>query len=178
MSASPPPWSRRALLQGCAACAALSACGAAPKGGPADARGGEGTPPEDSGAAPDTGGADEPPVDADCVGEDVDTTGWVEIPLADHPALAVVGGASVIDRPDVLLQAILVHHRPGCYGAVWRVCTHGACILSWVAAVDAAVCPCHGSQFGLDGRIRVGPATVPAVSFRVLRRGDLLLLER
>jgi cytochrome b6-f complex iron-sulfur subunit len=178
VSAGPPPWSRRALLQGCAACAAWTACGGDPKGDPGTGRGGEAPPAGDSGALPDSGGAEDPPVDSDCVGEDVDTTGWVEIPLADHPALALVGGASVIERPDVLLQAILVHHRPGCYGAVWRVCTHGACILSWVAAVDAAVCPCHGSQFALDGAIRVGPATVPAVSFRVLRRGDLLLLER
>ena len=176
MSAPAQPWSRRSLLGGCAACAALAACGAAD---PAPARGdapsgGDRGDRGDSGGAVDSGAV---AVD-DCAELDVDLAGWVEVPLAAHPALAVVGGASVLSQPSDLLELIVVHTAPGCYAAIWRICTHGACPLTWVQAVDAAVCPCHGSQFRADGSLQRGPATVPARPFRVLRRGHSLYIER
>jgi nitrite reductase/ring-hydroxylating ferredoxin subunit len=41
---------------------------------------------------------------------------------------------------------------------VSKVCTHMGCILSLDSANQKLNCPCHGSQFGLNGKVLSGPA--------------------
>ncbi len=101
---------------------------------------------------------------------------WVELPLAAYPGLSEVGGWIRYDDDDALIHVLVAHISPGCYTAVWRVCTHGACELSWEAASTQAVCPCHGSRFGPDGEVDLGPATRGVASFPVSRRGDSLFI--
>jgi cytochrome b6-f complex iron-sulfur subunit len=43
--------------------------------------------------------------------------------------------------------------------ALYKVCTHLSCLLTWDDQTKAFVCPCHGSQFGRDGELRTGPAS-------------------
>ena len=40
-------------------------------------------------------------------------------------------------------------------------CTHLACAYHWEAAQGQFVCPCHGSQFSLEGKVLAGPAPRP-----------------
>lgn len=40
-------------------------------------------------------------------------------------------------------------------------CTHLACAYHWEAASGHFECPCHGSQFSLDGKVVAGPAPRP-----------------
>lgn len=40
-------------------------------------------------------------------------------------------------------------------------CTHLACAYHWEAAATKFVCPCHGSEFALDGKVLAGPAPRP-----------------
>jgi cytochrome b6-f complex iron-sulfur subunit len=178
---------RRQLLLGLASAAlsALSACRPRQKADPdvkgapdsgashaeGGAEGGAGGGAEESGAAPlcpnaDPIGPAEPP-----------EPGWVSVSLAEHPALRSVGGSVLISAPEVLLEVVLAQAHPDCFVAVWRVCTHGACELSWDAAGASAVCPCHGSRFGADGAVRVGPATRPLRTFPVSRQGDWLWID-
>jgi cytochrome b6-f complex iron-sulfur subunit len=42
--------------------------------------------------------------------------------------------------------------------ALHMVCTHLECLHDWNSATESFVCPCHGSEFGLDGRYQKGPA--------------------
>jgi len=42
--------------------------------------------------------------------------------------------------------------------AIYRVCTHLGCLYSWSDAASIFACPCHGSQFKLDGTYIAGPA--------------------
>ncbi|WP_426757269.1 ubiquinol-cytochrome c reductase iron-sulfur subunit [Myxococcus sp. Y35] len=104
--------------------------------------------------------------------------GWVEVPLADHPALEVPGGASVVRIPQSLLDVVVVHPSPGCYTALWRICTHGDCAVDWVPVEGVMECPCHGSRFGQDGQVLSGPATRPLAAFRVVRQGASLFIHR
>jgi len=40
-------------------------------------------------------------------------------------------------------------------------CTHLGCPVRWLPDGHIFLCPCHGSQFTLDGKIIKGPATSP-----------------
>lgn len=99
---------------------------------------------------------------------------WLPTPLAAVPALATPGGSAEIVHPDAFVQALVAHTDPGCFVALWRICSHGACALAWDAATREAVCPCHGSRFGPDGAVRTGPATVGVARFPVVLHGGQL----
>ena len=117
------------------------------------------------------------PNEAAAPAQDPPEQGWIALSLADHPALMNVGGSVVISVPEALLEVIVAQTHPDCFVAVWRVCTHGACELSWEAARSSAVCPCHGSRFGPDGAVLVGPATLPIRAFPVARHGGQLWID-
>ncbi|MBJ6760050.1 Rieske 2Fe-2S domain-containing protein [Myxococcaceae bacterium JPH2] len=104
--------------------------------------------------------------------------GWVEVPLADHPALREPGGQAVVHLPQALLDVVVVRTPPECVSAVWRTCTHGACLVAWDAEAAVLECPCHGSRFGLDGHVLRGPATRPLATFRAVLRGESLFIFR
>jgi menaquinol-cytochrome c reductase iron-sulfur subunit len=40
-------------------------------------------------------------------------------------------------------------------------CTHLACAYHWDMDVDKFVCPCHGSEFSIEGKVLAGPAPRP-----------------
>ena len=42
--------------------------------------------------------------------------------------------------------------------ALYKVCTHLGCLYGWREQENKFVCPCHGSQFELDGKFIQGPA--------------------
>ena len=103
--------------------------------------------------------------------------GWVEVALADYPDLREVGGQAAVDVPDAFLALIVAQPSEGCYLALWRICTHGACEVAWDAESDEAVCPCHGSRFAEDGAVLEGPAPRPLRAYPVARVGDLLWIS-
>ena len=103
---------------------------------------------------------------------------WVEISLSDYPSLNRTGGYAYVDISDQLVHVIVVYLPEGCYTALWRICTHGACEVDWDAELLTAVCPCHGSIFAEDGSVRLGPATQGLRVFPVVRRDNSLWLKR
>jgi Rieske Fe-S protein len=50
-------------------------------------------------------------------------------------------------------------------------CPHLGCSYAWQSAVTLFVCPCHGSEFRLDGSVAHGPAEAP-LSHYSFRRGS------
>ena len=57
-------------------------------------------------------------------------------------------------------QLAVYKDEQGALHAVSAVCTHMGCILGWNSAEKSWDCPCHGSRFGIDGRVLHGPAVV------------------
>lgn len=52
-------------------------------------------------------------------------------------------------------------NRHGQLHALSRICTHMGCRLDFEEKEQAFVCPCHGAEFALSGRLRYGPRGYP-----------------
>ena len=77
--------------------------------------------------------------------------GQISVNIKDFPAL---------NKPPVANNAgkfWLVQTDAG-INTLYKVCTHLGCIYPWNDALVRFACPCHGSQFGLDGTYLAGPA--------------------
>lgn len=59
-------------------------------------------------------------------------------------------------------------------------CTHLGCRQKWDPARQRYQCPCHGSEFDVEGNVKRGPATRPMPRLFVSRKGErtLRLLEK
>ncbi len=103
--------------------------------------------------------------------------GWAQFKLADFPALENAGGSALLERPEALISVWALRRSDGSFGAVWGVCTHGACIVE-PRENEVFECPCHGSRFALDGTVLNGPATRPLPRFDVVKYEDALFVRR
>lgn len=71
-------------------------------------------------------------------------------PEGDYAADGVYGGLAV--------EGFFLVRRGGELVALSSVCTHRACRLK-ARPGGSFLCPCHGSAFDPEGRVRKGPAT-------------------
>ncbi len=98
----------------------------------------------------------------------------VAIPLAKLGMLKSVGGSVVLKVHDKLL--LLVRDGPGSVRALNPVCTHRHCIVAYKAADRRIACPCHGSQFALDGGVLKGPAPRPLEVYPAELAGEQVIV--
>jgi cytochrome b6-f complex iron-sulfur subunit len=54
-------------------------------------------------------------------------------------------------------------------------CMHRGCEVE--PSTDRLVCPCHGSEYDLDGRVLQGPTTLPLVRYPAREQGDAIVIE-
>jgi Rieske Fe-S protein len=67
-----------------------------------------------------------------------------------------VGGGKILPEANV----VITQPTAGSFKGLSATCTHAGCQVSQVA--DGTIsCLCHGSQFGLDGSVKHGPAAAP-----------------
>ncbi len=55
-------------------------------------------------------------------------------------------------------------------------CTHLGCAFRWEARTKTFLCPCHTSNFSLDGKVVDGPAPRPLDQYQVKIEGTKVLL--
>ena len=80
------------------------------------------------------------------------------IPNPPTPGEKIVATADVPVGSGVVVDGTLVTQpTAGVFKGFIARCTHAGCALSKVVN-GAALCPCHGSTFGLDGQVLRGPA--------------------
>jgi cytochrome b6-f complex iron-sulfur subunit len=109
-------------------------------------------------------------------------------PLPDLPKRAdgfvAVGTVSTLDQTGFLKTQIagkpaLIVRDPAhknTLRAVSRTCTHAGCLVDWNADDKKLECPCHDSQFALDGRVLQGPAEQALPTYAAkLENNDILL---
>ncbi len=61
--------------------------------------------------------------------------------------------------------------------AVNPKCTHAGCTVEWKSDTNKFVCPCHGSEFSVDGKVQAAPATAPLKTYAVKIDGDAVLIQ-
>ena len=74
------------------------------------------------------------------------------VKLADNSALTKVGGSVKVSD-----ELMLIRKSESTFIAVRTICTHKGCDVELEG--DKFVCPCHGSEFTIDGTVTQGPAT-------------------
>lgn len=78
--------------------------------------------------------------------------GTIAVPLEDIPA----AGAAPVNNPTGRFH--VSHTADGGFVVLYGVCTHLGCLPKWEPVNTRFACPCHGSQYMLDGRWITGPA--------------------
>jgi cytochrome b6-f complex iron-sulfur subunit len=61
--------------------------------------------------------------------------------------------------------------------AVNPTCTHAGCTVAWKADAKKFACPCHGSEYGIDGKVQKGPAPNPLKTYAVKIEGNSVLVK-
>ena len=74
--------------------------------------------------------------------------------------------------------SILVEHNSDdTYKALSGICTHQNCIVSeFDGSKSVFVCPCHGSQFDLNGNVKQGPATAKLSTYSTRIENNSLII--
>ncbi len=79
-----------------------------------------------------------------------------QIPLGRAGGAFPTPGGEPINMPKGKLW--LVRTQDNRVAAIYKVCTHLGCLYNWDNSTVRYRCPCHGSQFQLDGTYIAGPA--------------------
>jgi Rieske Fe-S protein len=101
--------------------------------------------------------------------------GKVAIPLAKLDTLKSVGGSISIKVKDKLL--LLVRDGAASVRAFNPICTHRQCVVAYSANDRKIKCPCHGSQFDLEGRAIHGPASRPLQTYVAELAGEQVIVS-
>ena len=73
-------------------------------------------------------------------------------------------------------KIIVVHLANGDLYAVSSICTHMGCDVEYDKSLHHLRCPCHGSQYGLDGSNIKGPARKPLKSYDINIKNDRIVI--
>jgi Rieske Fe-S protein len=113
--------------------------------------------------------------------------GVLKLRLADFPTLqkdfgSVRIGTSAVGtdhRPKGLFYPVLINRGPGGkWYALDSACSHEGCTVpTFNASSRVMECPCHGSQYLLDGTVQRGPANFPLRQFPIQFDGENLAIS-
>lgn len=82
------------------------------------------------------------------------------------------GYAQVVERRTVFL----IRTSDAEVTALDSTCTHLGCRVSWDAAAQELVCPCHGGRYDRTGAVTAGPPPAPLAAFETqITDGDVLV---
>ncbi len=112
--------------------------------------------------------------------------GILRVQLDDFPALGQANGSVrlalnpfIETGPNGPFYPILINRNAaGQFFALRTRCSHLFCVVPpFNAALGASVCPCHGSHYGIDGRVLAGPAPQWLTPYALSQEGNVLCVE-
>ncbi len=98
----------------------------------------------------------------------------VAIPLAKLEVLKTVGGSVVLKLKGKLV--LLVRDSATSVRAFNPICTHRECVVAYNPGEKKIKCPCHGSQFDLNGHAVHGPASRPLATYAADLAGEQIIV--
>ncbi len=81
-------------------------------------------------------------------------------------------GQLFVENPPIERVLVVGTSKTSNLIAVNPTCTHAGCIVTWKADAKKFACPCHGSEYGIDGKVQKGPATKPLATYTARIEGD------
>lgn len=96
---------------------------------------------------------------------------------SDHSIL-IPGGGKLAPGTALAFQVpsgnpgLLFVTKDGKFKAISALCTHQGCTVKWQGSDKDLICPCHGSKFALNGKVELGPATIPLPTYAAHKQGD------
>ena len=87
----------------------------------------------------------------------------IVVNLADskNAALTTVGGTMMLND-----ETILIRNSSTQFAAISLICTHKGCTVE--KSGEKFVCPCHGSEYTIDGKVTQGPAKTDLKRFEAM----------
>ncbi len=84
-------------------------------------------------------------------------------------------GRALVEVPELDLPLFVRRTAGGTTTALSTECTHRGCEVE--PSTDRLVCPCHGSEYDLEGAVLQGPAARPLLRFAVRELPDRLVIQ-
>jgi cytochrome b6-f complex iron-sulfur subunit len=101
----------------------------------------------------------------DVIASQVD--GTLPLSEADSSILLKSQVGLLVQSKDGGDKIMVVHIGDRSLFAVSAVCTHKGCDVNYDKKLGHLLCPCHGSEFGLDGQNIKGPAKRPLKRYTI-----------
>ncbi len=143
--------------------------------------------PPDDGLAEDPGPIDDGNVDDIDPPADEKPDG-VEVEMSND--LQEIGGTQEVHDKATLVALdtdnghggddplVLVRVDADTVAANTLTCTHSQCDVAYDGGGERLACPCHGSQFRLDGSVKQGPAARPLLNYTATIHEDSVFLVK
>lgn len=103
-------------------------------------------------------------------------TGAATAPGTGAPGTGALAQTAQVPVGSGLIVGDVVITQPtaGVFKGFSSVCTHAGCTVNKIAD-GKIICPCHGSEFNLDGTVSHGPAKRPLDAKNVTVQGDSIV---
>ena len=92
----------------------------------------------------------------------------IDINDTQYSALLTVGGYVYVNG------VIVFKSIDGSFYALSQICTHQGCTVVYDESQNDIFCPCHGSQYDLQGKVLMGPSTTPLFQYAASLSGTML----
>jgi len=99
----------------------------------------------------------------------------ITIPKAEALALAAPNGVMMIQPANLPLPIVLRNLPNQGLIALSMICTHKGCEVRVLP--DGFQCPCHGSEYDIDGAVVEGPASRPLQRFAVEETQEAITIK-
>lgn len=93
--------------------------------------------------------------------------GTIRLDPEESAALLESKGSLLVEAQAWGDKILIVHLNNGRLYAVSAICTHRGCIVDYSDVAGHLVCPCHGSEYSLEGHNLKGPAKRPLKRYDV-----------
>ncbi len=96
-----------------------------------------------------------------------ESQGSIRLGRAMSAALLRGEGSLLVGVKGSSSKVLVIHLADGQLSAVSAICTHMGCTVAYKPQAGRIVCPCHGSEYAVDGSNLKGPAKKPLAQYAV-----------